>query len=164
MSETVQKVFKIRKVIPGDVLFIIHPMSNMDLSKTIVLTDRNPVKALPLDWALGIFLDTGNYNLYKQGVFTFEDNDEMVRLAYESGAYFDDKLDFKPAKQDNEKAILAVLMAGNRAAIEKCIKDHGEAIVKQIAIMHVDELSNGVTRMLESMFKIQLLIDGGDAE
>ena len=103
MSDT--KVFKIKKTTPGNVLFILHPVSNPMLTKEVYLTDRRPFQFLPTDWALGIFMDDGNYRLYKKGMFTFENNDELVKAAYEAGVYFDEQLDFTPVKEDNEKEI-----------------------------------------------------------
>lgn len=160
MSET--KVFKIKKTVPGEVLFIVHPMSNMSISRTIRLTDRQPVQVLPLDWALSIFVDVGNYNLYKEGYITFEDNQAAIQAAYENNAYFDDKLDFVPVKTNNEEIILAVLKTGNRASIDKAIAEHGVNAVKQVAIAHTDELTHGVIVMLESIFHVQLVVDGED--
>ena len=157
MSE--QKVFKIKKTIPGNVLFILHPLSNPMLTKEIYLTDRRPAQFLPLDWALGIFMDDGNYRLYKKGVFTFENNDELVKAAYENGVYFDEHLDFTPVKEDNDKEILAILKSGNRASIEKAIKDFGKDLIIRVAAANVDNLNTGVVRMLESMLKVQLVID-----
>ena len=154
-----QKVFKIKKTVPGSVLFIVHPVSNPMLTKQIYLTDRNPIQFLPLDWALGIFMDDGNYKLYKKGMFTFEHNDEIVKEAFKAGVYFDEALDFTPAKENNEELIFSVLKGGNRASIDKAIKDYGSENVKKVAIAHVDELNTGVVRMLESIFKIQLVID-----
>jgi len=157
MSEP--KVFKIKKTIPGNVLFILHPVSNPTLEKEIYLTDRRPSMFLPLDWALGIFLDDGNYRLYKKGVFTFENNEELVQAAYEAGVYFDEHLDFTPVKEDNEKTILGILQSGNRASIEKSVKDYGKELIIKVAAANVDSLSTGVVRMLESVLKVQLVID-----
>lgn len=157
MSE--QKVFKIKKTVPGNVLFILHPISNPMLTKEIYLTDRRPFQFLPMDWALGIFMDDGNYRLYKKGMFTFENNDELVKAAYEAGVYFDEHLDFVPVKEDNEKEILAILKSGNRASIDKAIKDFGRDLIIKVAASNVDSLSTGVVRMLESLLKVQLVID-----
>lgn len=157
MSEP--KVFKIKKTIPGNVLFILHPLSNPMLTKEIYLTDRRPSQFLPLDWALGVFMDDGNYRLYKKGVFTFENNETLVKEAYEAGVYFDEKLDFTPVKDNNDKEILAVLKSGNRASIEKAINDFGKDLVIKVAAANVEGLSTGVVRMLESMLKVQLVID-----
>lgn len=154
-----QKVFKIKKTTPGNVLFILHPISNPMLTKEIYLTDRRPFQFLPMDWALGIFMDDGNYRLYKKGMFTFENNDELVKAAYEAGVYFDEHLDFIPVKEDNEKEILAILKSGNRASIDKAIKDFGRDLIIKVAASNVDNLSTGVVRMLESLLKVQLVID-----
>ena len=160
MSEVENKVFRVKKTTPGTVLFTVHPISNPLLTRQIILTDRNPSQFLPLDWALGIFIDNGNYRLFKSGAFSFDNVDSLVKIAFEQGVYFDEKLDFTPAQEDNEKVILGVLNSGVRANIEKAIKDFGEQAVKQVAIAHVDELKAGVVRMLEGMFKIQLIVDG----
>jgi len=157
MSDT--KVFKIKKTTPGNVLFILHPVSNPMLTKEVYLTDRRPFQFLPTDWALGIFMDDGNYRLYKKGMFTFENNDELVKAAYEAGVYFDEQLDFTPVKEDNEKEILAILKSGNRASIDKAIKDFGKEMIIKVAASNVDGLNTGIVRMLESLLKVQLVID-----
>ena len=164
MPETQLKAFRMKKVIPNDLIFVIHPFSNPQLSKTIRLTNRNPYQVLPLDWALGIFMDDGNYNLYKKGYITFDKNDELVKLAYEMGAYFDDKLDFTPAREDNENVVVSVLKAGNRSNIMNAIQKYGRSFVQHVAVTHRDELSAGVVSMLESILQVQLFVDGGDLD
>ena len=154
------QVVKITKTRPGNLLFILHPISNLQMSKEIYLTDRSPSAMLPLDWALGIFLDDGNYRLYKGGYFTFSDNDALVKSAYEHGVYFDEKLDFEPVKTDNSEKILEVLKSGNRKNIENAIKLYGEDLVKPVAFAHTGDLNVNVVRMLEDLFKVQLTIDG----
>lgn len=164
MSEVEQKVFKIKKTIPGNVLFILHPVSNPLLTKEIYLTDKRPFQYLPLDWAMGIFVDDGNMKLYEKGMFTFENNDELVKAAYAKGYYFGEVLEFTPAKEDNEKEILAILMSGNRQSINKAITDNGKDMIIQVAAAHINELNTGVVRMLEGMLKVQLTIDNDMVE
>lgn len=159
MSEQI-KVFKLKKVTPKDVIFILRPLSNPSLSRVISLTDRNPYQMLPLDWALGVFNDDGNYSLYKKGYITFDKNEELVKEAYAAGAYFSEVLEFEPAKEGQSDKILEILKGGNRSAIEQANKDFGKDIVKSVAIEHASELSMGVVNMLESIFKCQLIIDG----
>ena len=162
MSETnTIKVFKMKKVIPGDLLIVLHPLSNPMISREVFLTDRNPTQMLPLDWALGVFMDNGIYNMYKKGMFTFENNDSLVKAAYEAGAYFDEQLDFVPVKEDNSKVIFEILSSGNRARINKAIEDYGRESVLAVAVNRVEDLSTGVVQLLESMFKVQLTMDGG---
>lgn len=162
MSEI--KVFKLKKVTPKDVIFVLHPLSNQALSKTVILTDRNPYQILPLDWALGMFIDDGVYSLYKNGYVTFENNEELVKAAYEAGAYFSDVLDFIPSQEGDSDKILVILKSANRANIEKAIKDFGHDKVKSVAIQYASDLSMGVVNMLEGIFKCQLIIDGEKEE
>lgn len=162
MSETnTIKVYKMKKVIPGDLLIILHPLSNPMISREVFLTDRNPNQMLPLDWALGVFMDNGIYNMYKNGIFTFENNEALVKAAYEAGAYFDEALDFVPVKEDNSKIIFEILSSGNRAKIIKAIDDYGKESVLAVAVDKVESLSTGVVQLLESILKVQLTIDGG---
>lgn len=162
MSETnTIKVYKMKKVIPGDLLMILHPLSNPMISREVFLTDRNPNQMLPLDWALGVFIDNGIYNMYKNGMFTFENNDALVKAAYEAGAYFDETLDFVPVKEDNSKIIFEILSSGNRAKIIKAIDDYGKESVLAVAVDKVESLSTGVVQLLESILKVQLTMDGG---
>lgn len=162
MSETnTIKVYKMKKVIPGDLLIILHPLSNPMISREVFLTDRNPNQMLPLDWALGVFMDNGIYNMYKNGMFTFENNDALVKAAYEAGAYFDETLDFVPVKEDNSKIIFEILSSGNRAKIIKAIDDYSKEAVLAVAVDKVESLSTGVVQLLESILKVQLTMDGG---
>lgn len=150
-----------KKVIPGDLLIILHPLSNPMISREVFLTDRNPNQMLPLDWALGVFMDNGIYNMYKNGIFTFENNDALVKAAYEAGAYFDETLDFVPVKEDNSKIIFEILSSGNRAKIIKAIDDYSKEAVLAVAVDKVESLSTGVVQLLESILKVQLTMDGG---
>ena len=162
MSETnTIKVYKMKKVIPGDLLIMLHPLSNPMISREVFLTDRNPNHMLPLDWALGVFMDNGIYNMYKNGMFTFENNEALVKAAYEAGAYFDETLDFVPVKEDNSKIIFEILSSGNRAKIIKAIDDYGKESVLAVAVDKVESLSTGVVQLLESILKVQLTMDGG---
>lgn len=162
MSETnAIKVYKMKKVIPGDLLIMLRPLSNPMISREIFLTDRNPNQMLPLDWALGVFMDNGIYNMYKNGMFTFENNEALVKAAYEAGAYFDEALDFVPVKEDNSKIIFEILSSGNRAKIIKAIDDYGKESVLAVAVDKVESLSTGVVQLLESILKVQLTMDGG---
>ena len=158
MSEI--KTFTIKKTVPGSVLFTLSPISNQTLKKEIYLTSRMPQQVLPLDWAFGIFLDNSIYSLYKQGIFTFNDNDAVVKAAQEAGVYFDETLDFTPVKEDSTPKILKVLKSGVRADILKAIKDYGDDLVKNVVIQHANDLTTGVISMLENHWHIQLTMDG----
>ena len=158
MSEI--KTFKITKTTPGTVLFRLSPASNNAISRLVTLTDRNPNQVLPEDWALGIFLDNGVYNLYQKGAFTCSDNEGLVRSAYEAGVYFDDKLDFVPTSAGYENEIFAILSKGNRSAILDATKTYGDEKVRNVAIARVNDLTQGVVTMLENHFHIQLTVDG----
>ena len=157
MSE--MKTFTIKKTIPGSVLFTLSPLSNQSLKKEIYLTTRMPQQVLPVDWALGVFLDNSLYDMYKKGIFTFSDNKGIVEAAREAGVYFDESLDFTPA-EDNTGKILKVLKSGVRADILNAIKNYGDDLVKGVVIQNADDLTTGVITMLENHWKIQLTMDG----
>lgn len=157
MSE--MKTFTIKKTIPGSVLFTLAPLSNQSLRKEIFLTSRMPQQVLPEDWALGIFLDNSLYEMYKKGIFTFNNNEEVVKAAREAGVYFDEVLDFTPA-EDNTGAILKVLKSGVRSEILKVINKYGDELVKDVVIKYANDLTTGVITMLENHWKIQLTLDG----
>ena len=159
MSEAV-KTFTLKKVVPGSVLFTLSPLSNQALKKEIYLTTRMPQQVLPLDWALGIFLDSSLYNMYKKGIFTFNDNDGMVQAAREAGVYFDEALDFEPVSEDTIGKILKTLKSGVRADIMRSIKDYGDDLVRDVVIKHAQDLTTGVVTMLENHWHIQLTMDG----
>ena len=121
---------------------------------------------LAADWALGIFLDNGNYSLYSKGYITFDNNEELAKLAYDQSIYYSDSLDFTPISTDNTNEIKAILKSGNRKSIEGAIQEYGASRVQAVAINCREELSVAVINMLEGMLKIQLIIDGSndDAE
>lgn len=159
MSEAV-KTFTLKKVVPGSVLFTLSPLSNQSLKKEIYLTTRMPQQVLPLDWALGIFLDSSLYNMYKKGIFTFNDNAGMVQAAREAGVFFDEALDFEPISEDTIGKILKTLKSGVRADIMRSIKDYGDDLVRDVVIKHAQDLTTGVITMLENHWHIQLTMDG----
>lgn len=154
------KNFQIIKTVPGTVIFNLQPASNPSLSRRVMLTNQNPKQSLPLDWALGVFADPGTYSLYQDKLFTFDDNEGIVKAAFDNGVYFDDKLDFTPAKPNRTELIFATLKAGNRQAINELIEKEGEEAVKEVAIDRANDLTNAVSKMLENIFKIQLTVDG----
>ena len=159
MSEAV-KTFTLKKVVPGSVLFTLSPLSNQSLKKEIYLTTRMPQQVLPLDWALGIFLDSSLYSMYKKGIFTFNDNAGMVQAAREAGVYFDEALDFEPISEDTIGKILKTLKSGVRADIMRSIRDYGDDLVRDVVIKHAQDLTTGVITMLENHWHIQLTMDG----
>ena len=152
--------FTIIKTVPGTVLFRLHPISNPSLTRLVKLTAKNPKQALPVDWAMGIFADPAVYALYQNKAFTFDKNEDAVKVAFEKGVYFDDKLDFEPAPQNLTEVILTTLKSGNRSAILKSIEEYGNNVVKDVAIAHANDLTAGVIKMLENIFQIQLIVDG----
>ena len=159
MSEAI-KTFTIKKTVPGSVLFILSPLSNQALKKEVYLTERMPQQVLPLDWALGIFLDSNIYGMYKKGIFTFNDNQGVVQAAREAGVYFDEVLDFEPVQDDITPKILKVLKSGVRGDILKTIKEYGDDLVKNVVIQYANDLTTGVVQMLENHWNIQLTMDG----
>ena len=159
MSES--KSFIIKKTTPGSVLFKLSPMSNPSISKRIFLTKRLPQQTLPLDWVLGVFLDAEVFNMYRKGLFTFNDNEGAKQAAIDAGVYFGD-LDFTPRKEDPTPQILKVLKSGVRADILKIIKEYGDDFVKGVVGENLNNLTAGVVSMLESHWKIQLTLDGGN--
>lgn len=157
MSE--KKYYTIIKVIPNNVLFDLHPLLNSQMTRHIFLTNSAPKQILPLEWALGVFQDPDVYNMYKKGYFTFDDNESIVKDAFEAGVYFGEELDFTPAKANQSGEILEILKAGNRANILKAIDNYGKDVVKDVAITYVDNLTQGVISMLENVLNTQLVLD-----
>ena len=163
MSENINeapKIFKLQKTVPGNVLFTLHPVSNPALAKEIYLTNRQPSVMLPADWALGVFASDGLYTMYQKGVFTFDNNKALAKLAYDQSLSFSEDLDFTPIESNNVEIIKNILKAGNRKAIEDAIEKYTQERVKEVAISCVKELSMGVVNMLEGIFHVQLVVDG----
>ena len=167
MSENINeapKIFKLQKTVPGNVLFTLHPVSNPALAKEIYLTNRQPSVMLPADWALGIFASDGLYTMYQKGVFTFDNNKALAKLAYDQSLFFSEDLDFTPIDSNNVEIIKNILKTGNRKAIEDAIEKYNKERVKEVAISCVKELSMGVVNMLEGIFHVQLVVDGEAAD
>lgn len=153
------KNYIIKKTTPNEVMFYLHPISNQTLTKLVRLTNRMPQQSLPEDWAMGVFFDPEVYNMFRKGLFTFNDNDGVTKAAFEAGVYFDDKLDFTPANETDTTEILNILKAGKRQDIlDACSKFSGNK-VKEVAIAHCDELTSAVVSMLEKLWNIQLVMN-----
>ena len=160
------KIFKLSKNVPGDVFFNLSPLSNPAITRTIHLSDRTPFQMLPQDYALGMFIDNAAYDMYKKGIVTFVPetaNDELAKIAFANGAYFDEKLDFTPT-DNHQKEIIEILQSGDRAKINQAVEQYGKDLVRNIAIVNKNSLSMNVIQMLEGIFKIQLIMDGGEGE
>ena len=157
MSE-VKKSFVLKKTCAGSVFAIVSPMSNPNVTRIIDLTDRVPQQVLPEDWALGFIMDQGNYSLYKNGYVTFDKNEELAKLAAETGVLFDD-FDFTPAKEDQTSTILAILKTGVRIKIQEAINTYGKDKVRDVATYNIDNLTTAVVKTLENMLNTQLTID-----
>ena len=167
MSENINeapKIFKLQKTVPGNVLFTLHPVSNPALAKEIYLTNRQPSVMLPADWALGVFASDGLYTMYQKGVFTFDNNKALAKLAYDQSLFFSEDLDFTPIDSNNVEIIKNILKTGNRKSIEDVIEKYTKERVKEVAISCVKELSMGVVNMLEGIFHVQLVVDGEAAD
>ena len=167
MSEIINeapKIFKLQKTVPGNVLFTLHPVSNPALAKEIYLNNRQPSVMLPADWALGVFASDGLYTMYQKGVFTFDNNKALAKLAYDQSLFFSEDLDFTPIDSNNVEIIKNILKAGNRKGIEDAIEKYSQERVKEVAISCVKELSMGVVNMLEGIFHVQLVVDGEAAD
>lgn len=157
MSE-VKKSFVLKKTCAGSVFTIVSPMSNPNVTRVIDLTDRVPQQVLPEDWALGFIMDQGNYSLYKNGYVTFDKNEELAKLAAETGVLFDD-FGFTPAKEDQTNTILAILKTGVRIKIQEAINTYGKDKVRDVAAYNIDNLTTAVVKTLENMLNTQLTID-----
>lgn len=157
-EENKQKSFILKKVIPGEVMIFVSPMSNPTALRKITLTDRVKQQVLPLDWALGFIMDQGNYALYKKGYVTFDDNDGLAKAAVEAGVWFD-TFDFTPAEDDRENKILTILKTGIRTKIREAIDKYGKDFVRDVASAHIDELTTAVVGILENLLGVQLVID-----
>ena len=157
MSEN--KTFTVKKSVPGEVLFNLSPLSSQAISRTIRLTNRMPQQALPLDWALGIFLDPSLFGMYRQGIITFTENEAMIKAACDAGVYFGE-IDFTPATGDEPEKVLAILQKGVRSEIVKAINTYGKELVQGVAVKNADKLTTGVVTMLETLWKVQLTMDG----
>ena len=119
---------------------------------------------LPADWALGVFASDGLYTMYQKGVFTFDNNKALAKLAYDQSLFFSEDLDFTPIDSNNVEIIKNILKTGNRKAIEDAIEKYTQERVKEVAISCVKELSMGVVNMLEGIFHVQLVVDGEAAD
>lgn len=157
MSEEI-KSFILKKTSAGEICTAVSPMSNPNITRNIVLTERTPQVVLPTDWALGFIMDQGNYALYKKHYVTFDNNDALAKLAVENGVWFE-TLEFTPAKSTQAEEILKILKTGNRVSIMNAVKTYGKDIVVEVANHKVDELTTSVVSLLESLLNIQLIID-----
>jgi hypothetical protein len=160
MSDTtISKTYVVEKTTSNNVMMVIHPVSNPELSKEIYLTARMPKQTLPLDWALGIFVDEGLFNLYKNGVITFNDNNNIIEDAKKAGVYFGETNDIKPAEPNRVEIILTALKSGNRQSILDTIAKYGKDTVKDVVISNVESLTQGVISMLEDIFKFKFTVE-----
>ena len=153
-----QSYFVITKTVPGTVIFDLSPITNTEQHRTIKLTEKMPSTRLPKDWALGVFLKVEVFDMYKKGIFTFDNPEEVTKLAIEEQVYFGDKLEFEPRKKDYLDKILVTLKQAQKNAILEYIKSDRD-LVLAIAQEHLDELSNGTISLIEKETGKQIRIE-----
>lgn len=152
--------FIVTKTVGGRVTFLIKN-DETQASLKVVLTPEQPSKRLPGSWAVNVFSTEDAYRMYKLGYFTFDRNEDLMRLAYESGHYFDTVLDFTPVKPDQLSIILEILKSGNKEAVKPfLISDKNKRDIVSLAVDHIKELKMDMVRFLEDALKIQLTTDG----
>ena len=150
-TESSNKRCTIIKTTPGNVLFYLSPVDNPAIRREIYLTDRHPRQAVPLSFALNAFYDNGVFALYRDGKFTFDDNDAIKQIALENGTYFESDYDkFVPAAATKEADLVKILTAGRRSEIQEAIKKYGKEELTAVAFSHRGELTDAVIHMLES--------------
>lgn len=150
----------IQKTTPGNVVFKLSPVDNPNVVREIYLTSRHPSQALPINYALGIFLNEGVFTLYKKGIFTFKDPAKITQLAIKQGYFFGSESEaFTPAAVDKEASVLAILKGGNRTKILDACKEMGNEYVKMVATVHVEELTQAVILMLQNLWNVQLTVE-----
>lgn len=154
------KAFKITKAVPVRVCFSLSSFANPSVSKFIDLTHRKPSIVVPLDYALGLFTDEGNYKLLQKGIITVSNKEKLLKQAVEVGAIFDE-IELPEVSEKDPVNILETLKAGKRSEIDAVIAKYGDDKVKQVAFAYKQELTQGVIAMLESKWKVQLSMDGG---
>lgn len=153
-----QSYFVITKTVPGTVIFDLSPITNTEQHRIIKLTEKMPSTRLPKDWALGVFLKTEVFDMYKKGIFTFDNPEEVTKLAVQEQVYFGDELDFKPRSKDYVNNILTVLKQAQRNAIIEAIKEDRD-VVLAVAQEHINELTNGTISLLEKETGKQIRIE-----
>lgn len=158
MSDTTEKsAFTIIKTTPGNVMIKLHAIDNPGFSRLVYLTNRAPRQVLPVNFALDVFADPGNFATYKQGLFTFDDNEAIKQIAIERSYYFDSDYDkLVPAKITQEEDINNIIKSGVRSKVIEACSKYGGELVKQTAINHVSEYTMSVIKMCEDIWHIQL--------
>ena len=164
MSENainVNQTIRMINTTPNLIIFNLTPFDNPANVRLIKLgaSNLNKVITMPMSLALGVFVDTEAYRLFKKGYFTFDKIDQLVQAAKEANLYFADELDFVPANDKTNETILTQLKKGNRAAIESAIKEFGREKVMDTAKAHIDELTGGVKTMLEQTLNVSFSIN-----
>lgn len=150
--------FVITKTVPGNVVFRISPITNSEQYRVIELTEKMPSTRLPKDWALGVFLDQSLFNMFKKGIFTFDDVKAVTQLAIQEQVYFGEELEFEPRPVTYVKDVLGILKSGKRTEILAALKEDQDHVLT-VATEHINELTGGVVSLLEKESGRQLRID-----
>jgi hypothetical protein len=95
------------------------------------------------------------------GYITFDKNQELMKLAYDTGHYFDTELNFEPVKADHLEIIKQILLSGNTQQIIPLLNsDKSKRDVVSVATKYIKDLKVEVIRFLETNLKVQLSADG----
>lgn len=156
MEQSIKKTFKIIKTCVGSIRFMIESAEHQ--LREVYLDDNRKFINLPEDWAVGVFRNPGAYNCYKLGYFTFENPEEIARIAAEQGEYFEDTT-LLPKKQTYLQDILEILKTSKRSEIEALCNSENEQTIVAIVKENHDQLTRGTIKYVSELLNVELNFD-----
>jgi len=125
-------------------------------TRTIHFRFNQDTQHIPLKWAVGTFVSTGALQQMESGYFTFENLQELIKVAEEMGYYVPDSI---KEPQVNIKDIRKALIDDNRKVLEKFFLNMStktRADMLSIARSLYSKLNTGSIEYLEGKLGVSL--------
>jgi len=125
-------------------------------ARTIYFRFNQERQQIPLKWAVGTFVSTSALQQMENGYFTFENLEELVKVAEEMGYFVPDSI--KEPKVDI-KQIRTAVTKGDNKMLEKIILNMStktRADILSIARKNYGKLNNSTVEFLEKQLGVSI--------
>ncbi len=159
-SAQIQSVRIIKTCVGALSFTIVNPLTGISQRMEISSGAKDRMIAIP--WAACIYADisSGAYRMYKQGYFTFSDENAVYEYALEHGLVLGDVEIKSGMKSDHLQEILNALTSGNTLAIDKFLDGAKDRIdLVHVARDNYGDLKQSIISYIEKKAGVQLKED-----
>jgi hypothetical protein len=156
-TNEVPKNFTMVKNCPGSLVVNLFIQDFTAPERKIRFSWDQEYQYIPTKWALGVFVTDSALKQLKEGYFTFENLDLLIKLADEEGYYVPESI--RENKTPTLKEIKRVLLTNNKKEVQNLMQNASNKVVADLIISAREiykSLSVDLVTWIEKTYKIGL--------